>query len=417
MRLRISETGDSPSESGAPTSKVRTFLLGCLAGSGLACGDTPPEASSDLPACLPPPAAYSQAVFRAERSIGAAEARSGEPVFGSIQDLSVATDGRMYVIDGLAKQVTVLDPMGVVLDTLGRPGAGPGEFETPWAIAVREGNTATVFDAGLWRITQFAPDGEVSTSRVTPDAAMGQFPEVAIDASGDLLRLSYGPFQEAVLSALRGRAGVVRGRNVIQRWDSGAEAWVDLLSVPGREVFVDPAAGGMRDPPFPVAPVWTAGSDGAFWHGDGGGTTLTRYNRSGDAICTLTLDVPAVAITAAERDAYYNPDRPGLTAGRRAELREARSTMPMPEEKPKLYQLFAESATTLWLAVATPESSAGRVWLRVDLETGHVLRLASPEGFSLLHAQGDRVFGVLLDSLRTPYVGVYGFRMGAQSVP
>lgn len=58
-----------------------------------------------------------------------------EYVFGSIADLTVDAEGRIYVADGQVPIVRVYDADGRFVRNLGRRGAGPGEFR--WISGVR----------------------------------------------------------------------------------------------------------------------------------------------------------------------------------------------------------------------------------------------------------------------------------------
>ena len=59
-----------------------------------------------------------------------------EYVFGNIGSIAVDDDRRVYVLDYQAQHVRVYDATGTYVETLGRPGEGPGEFFRATAIAV-----------------------------------------------------------------------------------------------------------------------------------------------------------------------------------------------------------------------------------------------------------------------------------------
>lgn len=74
-------------------------------------------------------------------------------------DLVVGSHGRLYVLDGRNSQVVVIDSAGSVYRQFGRPGAGPGEFNRPRAIAVQQ-DTVIVLDSGNGRIQRWRTSGE-----------------------------------------------------------------------------------------------------------------------------------------------------------------------------------------------------------------------------------------------------------------
>ncbi len=66
---------------------------------------------------------------------------------------------QLYVVDGAAHRLTVFDLAGTLVKTIGRRGAGPGEFNFPTHIA-RAGNRLLVADSGNSRVQVLDLDGE-----------------------------------------------------------------------------------------------------------------------------------------------------------------------------------------------------------------------------------------------------------------
>lgn len=61
-----------------------------------------------------------------------------ERVFGQITDIAVRNDGAIMVLDGRAGSVKVFRGNGSFIESIGRPGRGPGEFLDPTAIAISD---------------------------------------------------------------------------------------------------------------------------------------------------------------------------------------------------------------------------------------------------------------------------------------
>lgn len=74
----------------------------------------------------------------------------------------VATDGaeRVYVLEEDDHRVLGVSAGGAVLDTLGRPGDGPGELASPSAIAVDEYGSVSVYDYGRGGLVRWSAAGE-----------------------------------------------------------------------------------------------------------------------------------------------------------------------------------------------------------------------------------------------------------------
>lgn len=87
-------------------------------------------------------------------SIGVLEGETHE-MFGQIQDISVDAEGNFYVLDDRNMAVRAFDPEGNYLRQYGQPGAGPGEFRAPIALAIDTAHRLLVADRAR-RITAFS---------------------------------------------------------------------------------------------------------------------------------------------------------------------------------------------------------------------------------------------------------------------
>lgn len=124
----------------------------------------------------------------ADRTGDSAPARNGEPgrggsnpitlefesrvdghsvEFHSVVGIVADPTGRVYVADGGASQVVVVNAEGELLRTIGGQGDGPGEFRSLRGIAW-VGDHLVTLDLGHRRLTWFRPDGSVA--RTEPSA-------------------------------------------------------------------------------------------------------------------------------------------------------------------------------------------------------------------------------------------------------
>jgi hypothetical protein len=94
-----------------------------------------------------------------ELRIGAVE---GDPdyQFGQIGLLAVDSRDRIFVLDAQARHVRVYSPDGAYEQTIGGPGAGPGELgQQAAALYMGPGDTLLVPDLANQRVNRYAPDG------------------------------------------------------------------------------------------------------------------------------------------------------------------------------------------------------------------------------------------------------------------
>ena len=81
-----------------------------------------------------------------------------EYLFGWIFSIAVDDDHNVYVFDYQAQHVGVFDAEGNHVETLGRPGEGPGEFNRAEAIAMLPDGRLVVRNPGNQRIEVFGPE-------------------------------------------------------------------------------------------------------------------------------------------------------------------------------------------------------------------------------------------------------------------
>ena len=80
-----------------------------------------------------------------------------DPIVG-ITALSIAPDGRLVVTDQAASKIRIFDANGARLSTLGVPGEGPGELQTPTWASVGDRGEIRVVEQGSPRLTTYGPD-------------------------------------------------------------------------------------------------------------------------------------------------------------------------------------------------------------------------------------------------------------------
>ncbi|MGD8276928.1 MAG: hypothetical protein PVH00_02830 [Gemmatimonadota bacterium] len=84
--------------------------------------------------------------------------------FSRVIGIDVGRDGRIYVEEAMVPEIRVYSPDGVLLDRIGRRGAGPGEFDGAPRFGV-VGDTVWAVTNGPDRITLFRTDGTLLSAR------------------------------------------------------------------------------------------------------------------------------------------------------------------------------------------------------------------------------------------------------------
>ena len=122
-------------------------------------------------------------------------------------DVAVSNDGaRLYVldtggVDSMSHHVQVYDATtGKLLKTIGRRGAGEGEFNLPIQLTVAPDDRLYVVDSGNFRVQAFDPDGRFLFAFGSVGRLPGQFARpkgIATDPSGNIyvIDTAFGNFQ------------------------------------------------------------------------------------------------------------------------------------------------------------------------------------------------------------------------------
>ncbi len=79
---------------------------------------------------------------------------------GMIQTVRALPDGRVLVADPLGQVLVAIDMDAGTADTIGRPGAGPREYNQPDAVFPLPGDSTLLIDLGNGRLTVLGPDLE-----------------------------------------------------------------------------------------------------------------------------------------------------------------------------------------------------------------------------------------------------------------
>jgi len=109
-----------------------------------------------------PPPALKTVHLTPQLVLGGAE--DGPSSFADIRWFQVDSRGYLYVLEGQSQEVRVFDAAGVHVRTLGRKGAGPGEFSMANGIALGPHSQLWVYDPGNSRATIFDSAGGLQES-------------------------------------------------------------------------------------------------------------------------------------------------------------------------------------------------------------------------------------------------------------
>lgn len=260
----------------------------------------------------------------------------GPDVFGSITDLAVDPMDRIWVGDGMARQIRVFTADGEHVRTIGRQGKGPGEFDQLNGFAWGAEGKLWVADGGVGRYSVFDTTGTlVDTHRRASPVAMSPWPG-GFDAQGDLhdITLQFEP----------GHAP----ETAVIRYSPDLEP-IDTLVLPAfeGEYFETTSRNGRNiqrvNVPFSPTQVWSLAGNGDIWLGVTDEYRLYRLSPVGDTTRIVELARKPIPIRPDEKARILENYTSFVEAGGRID----RSRIP--ETHPPLISMFEGADEKLWV--------------------------------------------------------------------
>lgn len=323
--------------------------------------------------------------------IGTAEGE-GPALFGRVQAVEVDAMGRIWVLEHNAKELRVFDARGRYVRTIGREGAGPGEFRDPIGLAWAPDSTLWVTDPGNARFTVLDTAGVYLDDH--PRRVGGYAMPWRGGFGADALL-----YEVAVASRGSGRPGLA-----LLRFDGAMEP-ADTLMLAAHEGqqfdLLHPGGGMSVGVPFTSDLVAAFDPRGAIWSGVNDRYRLVQQRMGGDTARIVERDAPPVPVTAAERDEaiaglkWFTDQGGRVDPGR------------IPARKPAFGQVIVAPDSTLWVRPALPAGEQGAAFDVFDAEGRYQGRVRIPGGLDTYPPpviRRDALYGVARDSMDVQYV-------------
>ena len=319
--------------------------------------------------------------------------------FGDIQDLDVTTGGRIVALDAEANHLKVLRPDGTLIDTLGRRGQGPGEFQRPTNIAVARGDSVYVFDTQINRLTAFAPPPSPKQSRsMTITSAVGSVTEVrALD--GQLV----GRFTPGYTRT----EGMRRPQSATWRRIHETGAPGDTLLISKRRRLTTSFDGPgivIAHLPFSRVTQVVPGPENRLYHGFTDSLRIRATSLDGTTEAFASILADPVPVPEVERDSALG-QIPQTVRGQVAKA--------LPDTKPAFTDLVVTDDGRLWVKRPPQKKEANRTaWWILDPTSKTIQHLQLPSEVSVEVVQNGRVYGTSETETGAPAVVRYQIQTG-----
>lgn len=337
--------------------------------------------------------------------IGSADAADPAYVFGEVVDAAPDPLGRVWVLDRQAKELRVFDAAGRHVRTVGREGAGPGEFRNPIGLTWDAGGRMWVVDTSNQRYEVFDTAGRHVRSYRRSIEGWGLPWGGGFDRGGESL---YEPSYYTDPATRESRHAYIRHRL------QGPELVPsDTFLLPEHEeaTYEVEYSGGSHFMRVPYAPAlaWHFDGEQGLWFGVGDRYLLVRRALAGDTLRVVERAHRPVAVAAGERDSVV-----ALLRERSASANlGTRTSGPLdlgriPAVKPAFRGLVVDDRGYLWVAATAPGAEPAGRWDVFDPEGRYLGGVQMElEVLPLPRIRGNTVVGVRRDDLDVPRVVVY----------
>lgn len=332
--------------------------------------------------------------------------RAGDRLeFGRIVAAGKLPDGRLVVADQLSSTVHVLTAAGSEEKRIGREGDGPGEFRRIRSLQVL-GDTIAVFDGVHGRVSKFDAEATLVGETLVRVGGMPGVAQATQVADGRLV------LQAAVLAG-PGPPGIEELVHPVVVLDPTSGEHAIVLQLVGHEIYRTDEGFIQRRPLEPRLSTAFAdrlyAGNGRSWSidvYDAGGTPIASWRRADVDLSTSRREFRELTESLVE----------GLESENQKRVwRRAYSGQPVPESIPAFDRLLS-AGTEVWARnYQVPPEAEAESWAIFD-NTGVFLgEILMPEGFELLHVDGEDLLGVHRDDYDVEALMGLRVRKGAQA--
>lgn len=322
----------------------------------------------------------------------------GDVIFGVLSDVAIDAQGNLYALDSQLSTISVFDPDGKFLRTIGREGEGPGEFRRASQLFVTPENKIAVAQMMPGKIVLLAPDGKPAGDFHVPEAPDGGTQMIwDAGAAGRSVVIGSGTFAQK-------ENKLVASTSLQLLAGDGA-----LRGTVAEHTQVNDMANMNFDEKTARRPVWAGGGDGSLYVNDAFDSYEIKYYAA-DAklarVATREYQHRARNNDEMEENRPRMVIRKGGGGGQKFDAKASQTD-------PDVMQMFARDDGTLWVmssrgARDQPKGTIAR--FDVFDAKGHFMREVTVQGEGNYGDDGIKIEGdrlVVLKGLRAAQRAMY----------
>lgn len=316
----------------------------------------------------------------------------------SVETLDVDSRGRIFVGDRLRNSVVVLSPEGRLVQTIGRAGAGPGEFGYVRNVQILPGDSLMVYDTDHLRLSVFAPDSaRVAYVRNFAGGPGAQPPNWVEKLPGE--RAFFATHRQSY-SAAQDPADDYRRTQTVRlvEWD-GRTRRDSILVIPAAQPLIARQGNQVAATanPFGRPGLVRVGPDGRLFYGWGDSLAITVHSLDGQRIGGFSKPHAGPPVTSADVETAVE----GLDDMLARALRAA-----APERWPAFRNFVVDDRGQLWVGLLSPTGQPTR-WTVFD-ERGEARCVAPlPANVDVRLVRDGKAYAVETDEMDVPRIVTY----------
>lgn len=333
------------------------------------------------------------------------EPAPGEPSqFSSVSGVRLLTGGRVMFASDASKQLFTVDATGATVESRGRPGNGPFEFQHLRMLPSTDTAIITLFDALRQQITVLPTAAFEPRTLSLAGLGIGASIPIVRFSDGQILARRQGPLPEPT------DKGVVASVDSLVRVSEDGFVVTNFgAHLADDRVLRRTSSGGLTGgrPPF-GRKLLAAADDSVVVVAATADWELWIYPPNGGRPRIIRIDLPRRAVDAATRREY----RERVLRDVRDEYGKREWTMlsnddVFPREYPAFDLLLLDRAGNIWVRESVTRADSLAQWSVLERTGLPLARIRLPSSFTPFDIAHDRIAGVWIDSLGGEQVQVW----------
>ncbi len=333
------------------------------------------------------------------------EPAPGEPSqFSSVSGVRLLTGGRVMFASDASKQLFTVDATGATVESRGRPGNGPFEFQHLRMLPSADTAIITLFDALRQQVTVLPTAAFEPRTLSLAGLGIGASIPIVRFSDGQILARRQGPLPEPT------DQGVVASVDTLVRVSEDGHVVTNFgAHLADDRVLRRTSSGGLTGgrPPF-GRKLLAAADDSVVVVAATADWELWIYPPNGGLPRIIRVDLPRRAVNAATRREY----RERVLRDVRDEYGKREWTMlsnddVFPREYPAFDLLLLDREGNIWVRETVSRADSLAQWSILDRTGLPLARIRLPSSFTPFDIAHDRIAGVWVDSLGGEQVQVW----------